>query len=166
MAYQVEFVQVGVPSVESWNIDKPVGATSGYNRPDDVMLVQALLRLCFYELDGAKTPPLSPPEGHSGLAVDGKCGPATQKHIRQFKDWMRTAGQATVADGKIDPVPSFSTDFAKTRHGVIYTMDLLDSCARHWSVKAGHPELYRFKSRTNDIPLALRSALTRSKVVY
>ena len=167
MAHTVLLLPVGTPSVELPNIDRSVGATSGSNRPDDVMLVQALLRLFFYEVAQVAARQNKPPAGFTGIAVDGKCGPSTQEHLRQFKVVMRKAGMPTLADGKVDPVPKFWTDaYAATPHRKdYYVLDVLVSHCKKFCITDGRLDLFYFKSRTTGIPLELRNALERVSVV-
>jgi hypothetical protein len=165
MAHTVLLISVGTPSIEIPNIDHSVGATSGSNRPDDVMLVQAYLRLFFYEIKKYVEFNV-PPTGHSTIAIDGKCGKATQDHIRQLKVAMRKYGMPTLADGKIDPVPWFYSTggYAATKHrGDFYVLDILLSRCSGACLAEGRMDLYRMKSRT-DVPLALRNALETVKV--
>ena len=167
MAHTVLLLPVGTPSVELPNIDRPVGATSGSNRPDDVMLVQALLRLFFYEIAQKAERRNKPPVGFNGIAVDGKCGPGTQEHLRHFKAVMRQAGFPTLGDGKVDPVPKFWTNaFAATPNRKdYYVLDFLVSNCKRYAIADGRGDLFQFKSRTTDIPFELRNALEKVSVV-
>ena len=157
MAHTVNFKgqQSGAAFV-SYNIGKSVGAT-GINIPVDVKLVQALLRLIYHEIGALVPPPAFADRGP--IAVDGLVGPMTRAYILDFKNFMRTHGQPTIADGKIDP-------FIVPQSGVLtphshqkYVMVQLNDSASVQSEKAGKGELFTGLPQRQDIPVDLRTAL-------
>lgn len=83
------------------------------NKPDDVMLVQYLLKRIYQagdmtnpQLNGGKADP-------AGLKIDGYWGPKTQSAIEHFQIEMRRNGKNIATDGCVDseksgPVSSIS----------------------------------------------------------
>ena len=70
----------------AYNIDFSVGAGARGNLPDDIVLVQALLRIVHFEVSD----PLPPPPGETGIAVDGILGPKTIRvHPESSSGWPR-----------------------------------------------------------------------------
>jgi len=94
-----QFTQSGVP-IQSYNVDWVVGA-GGVNPAVDVKLVQALLRMAFYQLP--PHPTLKPPAGADIITVDGIAGPMTRKHIMAFQQAQKAHGLPTLVDGRMDP---------------------------------------------------------------
>lgn len=110
----------------------------GKNLPNDVRLVQTLLNIVFYIHPHPNRPP---PPGEQELAVDGKFGPHTHAHIRQFKAQMREHGYATPPDGRIDPFGGHP--YRKTRAGVPYVQSMLNNVAHAASARVGRVGDYR-----------------------
>jgi len=100
MAFRTQqFTKAGSPC-PSYNVDWSVGA-GGINSALDVKLVQALLRMAYYELP--KRPGVVPPPGASLIAVDGIAGAQTRKHIMAFQQGLKADGAPILVDGKMDP---------------------------------------------------------------
>jgi hypothetical protein len=101
-----------------WNIHEDVG-WGCRNRPDDVMLVQFLLRGVFqnYCKHYKVAPPTKKP-----LAVDGIFGPQTYKWIKAFEDVIPGFSHH---DGKVDAIDGTrSMSTIKKRHYTIIGLNL------------------------------------------
>lgn len=110
----------------------------GKNLPSDLRLVQTLLNIVYYIHPDPNRPP---PPGEQELAVDGKFGPHTHAHIRQFKALMREHGYATPPDGQIDPFRGHP--YKRTRTGGPYVQNMLNNAAHAACAKAGRVGDYR-----------------------
>ncbi len=158
MAHTVRFASTKTPGLAliAYNIARSVGAT-GINIPVDVKLVQALLRMFFSELEVSPPPALFARDGP--LVIDGKLGPITQAHIREFKDFMRRGGKPTIADGKIDPfVTPRLADLTPRSRQVFVLVQLNASCDFHAN-RQGKDALFADLPRRLDMPEDLRTAL-------
>lgn len=142
-----------------YNIDWSVGRI-GSNLHDDVMLVQALLRIFYYELEDAAGPGYEPPPGESGIDVDGWIGKHTQAHITQFQTQMKAKGYNIMQDGIFDPyrVHSMASTVSKT----IYTIDFLNNGCANLCDQKGLNNYDNLANR-QDIPQQLRNALKTVK---
>lgn len=142
-----------------YNLDHAVGGSIAC-RPEDVMLVQALLRLAFYRFNLVEPPP-----GQTDLKVDGRCGWRTQEHLRRFKERMREDGLPTIADGQIDPIRGNPSSALTRRHKHRYVLEVLNQNVMDKAKEAGDPGLCDFHSKppVNDqpVPYALYAALQR-----
>ena len=82
------FVQTAIFSsgepADFYNLEHAVGRAAN-NRPDDVKIVQYLLAALNFD-----------------LAVDGICGPKTQKALTQYQTMLRSRGFSILVDGRID----------------------------------------------------------------
>ncbi len=142
-----------------YNIDYPVGAT-GYNRHEDVMLVQALFRILYYELGGTST--VRPPPGESGIAVDGYFGAATNRHIVQFKQQMTAMGGDFGAEGELRLDPFRTPGQRSTVSNHFYLLDILNDFCHDGCTRKGLNNFSHLGDR-EDVPAALRSALKTVK---
>lgn len=152
---------IGSSGVErrAYNIDWSVGHAAS-NRPEDVMLVQALFRILYYELMGFNSD-FEPPPGEAGvIVVDGIKGPATQRHIVHFQNQVRTRGFKVTLDGVFDPyrAPGALSTISRTR----YALDLLNNGTANLCRDNGVDYYDRLPYR-EDMPLRLRSALQTFK---
>lgn len=107
----------------AYDLSAAVGV-GGSNLPNDVRLVQTLLKVFFYVHPNATMPA---PAGHTDIAVDGKFGPQTHAHIRQFKALARRDGRNIPPDGKMDPYAGHP--YRLTRQGAPYVQALLNNSA-------------------------------------
>lgn len=167
MAHTIVYHNAGQPNSRRYNVDAPVGLSwQSQNRRDDTMLVQALLRIFYYEL-GGKTDlgvNFDPPPGFtsvSDLTVDGLRGPVTQRHIDRFLDQM---GKADASSGRRNDHALDPMDRMVIRGKVAFNvalMDLNDFCfdgpglrSTPLEIRASDPEA---------VPPYLAAALTRVK---
>jgi hypothetical protein len=88
-----------------FNIEQSVGA-NGVNAPDDVRLVQYLLR-AHYGVCAA------------GLAMDGWGGPETNGWIKAFQEDMRAAGNNVLVDGRLDRAFGETSSVSHTVYGMV-----------------------------------------------
>lgn len=154
MAFVTTFRNKDGSFSKAYNVDFSVGAAAA-NHPIDVMLVQALLRIVCYELQG--TDKLTPPPGEVGIAVDGQFGPRTLKHILRQQQQMKAAGIATLVDGVHDPfrAQQQKSTIAKVRYGLEVLNDTCFVLCRRQGL-----ESYDSLPRRSDVPEALRVALS------
>ncbi len=139
MAFTHKFKSARPPhgDVVNYNVDYSVGL-GGTNGREDVMLVQAMMRMFYWEITdvGQVDHPgeLDPPPGQTQIIkVDGWYGPVTQKYIDYFQQRQATYNGQTLTDGVLDPyraesgLPSYS-HVSKT----IYAMgSLVAKCANY-----------------------------------
>lgn len=93
-----------------YNVDYTVGRP-GTNWKPDVLLVQALLNLLFFENGGTfflnSTPGtaygIDPPDNAAPLKLDGIKGPLTQQLIDTYQQGLQRIGPYP-ADGRLDPM--------------------------------------------------------------
>lgn len=140
-----------------YNVDWAVGRIGG-NVREDVMLVQVLLRIVFYELAGKGG--LTPPPGNDGIAVDGYYGPVTQRHITQFQDEAAARSQNIKRDGIFDPFRKQGSlsHISHTR----YSMELLNNFCSNLCDQ-NHMKNFDDMLLRDDIPTQLRNALKTVK---
>ncbi|MBS0428105.1 MAG: peptidoglycan-binding protein [Proteobacteria bacterium] len=144
----------------AYNVDWAVGRI-GSNARDDVMLVQALLRIFYYELMGFTDVGFEPPPNATDpIAVDGRIGPITQSHIVHFQSQIAAKGSPTTQDGIFDPFrgPGQLSTITHSR----YSLDALNSGCNHFCNKQGIDN-YRNLPNRQDVPAALRAALRTHK---
>lgn len=154
MAFSYPLNAPGVPYF--YNVDFSVGAR-GYNRHEDILLVQALLRIFYYEVGFVGC---EPPPGEGGIAVDGFYGPATQRHISRFQVQMIEAGGAVGNDGLFDP---FRAPYGlSTLSKQYYALELLNDILASGCLQVG-AENFRNLPHRGDVPQVLRSALKTVK---
>lgn len=130
------------------------------NKPDDVMLVQYLLKR-IYQRALEYQPPLNPRISSrfsiAELKVDGFYGPRTQASIHHFQLELRRQGYSIVTDGCVDPERTDS-GFA-TISNEAYTITQLN---------AGFFEKYPlgFLESDPECPPALKYSLSTSVFAY
>ena len=156
-----------------YNFDRPVTKFGGGNRTD-VMLLQALFRIAYYELpDGTH---LDVPAQSTGpISVDGIMGSQSRIHIEHFQngpaleigaEMTKDADVFIFQDGVIDPMPH-SNLTAKTKNTkTVYELAMLNTFCNNRTFTIGKPEIFQ---RMIDIDVhssddwpkgdALRSAL-------
>lgn len=149
----------GIVSV--YNIDWPVGRI-GNNIHDDVMLVQALFKIFYYEMLGFNDN-FEPPPGESEvIKVDGYAGPVTRRHIVHFQTQCKKRGWSVLLDGIFDPFRQPGqgqlSSISKTR----YSLDFLNALTRN-SCKLEGADNYTTLPNREDVPLLLRNALKTHK---
>ncbi|AMM25116.1 hypothetical protein [Variovorax sp. PAMC 28711] len=168
MAHTLVYYNDGQAPSRRYNVDKPVGRSwQSRNLRDDTMLVQALLRIFYYEL-GGKTDlgvNFDPPPGSSSagnLKVDGYHGPATQSHIERFLDQLGKAEPALGRrnDHAFDPMDKMVV--SGKRFFVVALVMLNDFCFDGPGLRSTPLE-----TRASDpqvVPPYLAASLTRVKV--
>jgi hypothetical protein len=103
MAFPTQFNQEGRRAAILFNTDRAVGL-SGSNLSIDVKLVQALLRLFYYEMDGANGGFPHPRIDPDPPKVDGIIGPFTRRLIAHFQQQQsnKAGGVGSARDGSFD----------------------------------------------------------------
>lgn len=159
MAFSTPFVSTSGKPLTAYNTDWSVGQI-GANTREDVMLVQALLKIFYYELLGFNHDFDPPPGQTDAIAVDGLKGPITQKHITHFQQQAIARGRKLLPDGIFDPfrAPGASSTLSKSR----YALDLLNNGCANCCEEQGIDNYSNLPQR-EDMPLLLRSALKRVK---
>ncbi|WP_198088995.1 peptidoglycan-binding domain-containing protein [Variovorax sp. E3] len=159
MAFSTSFIGTSGNPRLAYNIDWSVGLI-GSNTREDVMLVQALLRIFYYELMGFNDGFDPPPGETEVIAVDGAKGPITQRHIVHFQQQAIARGSNLRADGIFDPFRAVgaSSTLSKTR----YALDLLNNGCANLCDRQGIDNYTNLPNR-QDVPQLLRSALKRVK---
>lgn len=154
MAHTVKFNSKKTnTALVSYNIGRSVGST-GINLPVDVKLIQALLRMFYSEIGVTRPAVLANDEA---LIIDGIYGPITHRHLRAFKDGMRTNNIPTIADGKVDPFITPSSRTPHSKHS--FVLNTMNNSCDLGAAKHGKPELFSDLPKRQDIPEDLRSAL-------
>ena len=145
--------------VNFYNIDWPVGRI-GNNIHDDVMLVQALFKIFYYEMLGFNDN-FEPPPGESEvIKVDGYTGPATLRHIVHFQTQCKKRGASVLLDGIFDPYRQEGQ--RSTISKTYYALDFLN--VQIWNCcKLEGVDYYTALPNREDIPLLLRNALKTCK---
>lgn len=158
MAFSTTFIGDGGLQRSAYNIDWSIGLI-GSNTREDVMLVQALFKIFYYELE--RTYNFFPPPGQDEvIVVDGVRGPMTQRHIAHFQRQVVERGYNVMCDGIFDPyrAPGALSTRSKSR----YALDLLDETCGYYCDEQGVDNYTSLPNR-QDMPLRLRSALKRVK---
>lgn len=141
--------------LDTFNIDFPVGpGARGGNLTPDIMLVQALFHILYFE---HRVPSLPPPPGHTSIEIDGKLGPATARFITHFQQQSRAAGMDVRLDGIFDPFRRQGqvSTISKTR----YALEFLNiNCSGH-ERRRGTTN-YRDLPRRDDMPPNLTTMLS------
>lgn len=145
--------------VSVYNIDWPVGRI-GNNIRDDVMLVQALLRIFYYEMLGFNDGFQPPPGETEVIEVDGYIGPVTRRHIVHFQTQCRERGWVVALDGIFDPYRQQGQQSTVSK--TYYTLEALDTLASNCCKLEGANHYTNLPNR-DDMPLLLRSALRTHK---
>jgi peptidoglycan hydrolase-like protein with peptidoglycan-binding domain len=117
------------------------------NQRDDVLLVQALIKLANFT---RSSPGFGPVEASRNIAVDGIFGPQTKRMITAFEADRKSAGLLVVADGVVE---SAAKD-GFTGRGVLFKIV-------HMNRSAKNAAEFRHANRPfdPDTPPILRSAL-------
>lgn len=139
----------------AYNIDWAVGSI-GSNIREDVMLVQALLRIFYYESSVAQPPP----ESTGPITVDGRCGPITRAHIVHFQRLAAEKGYPVHQDGAFDPYRAGGQVSTLTKSR--YSMELLNNGC-YSADKRNSTRFHKDLPIRDDIPVTLRSALKTHK---
>ena len=131
MAHYQIFVSKSYNPVTTYNTDFAVGP-SGFNRIDDVMLIQKMLRYLYIEqpsfLVGRAGAPV--PEGLADQEVDGKWSDVLARSIVDFKVWGRKNRAMLFPDPIV--LPCGPNAWAKSRvTGTMYTIGVLGNCCRY-----------------------------------
>jgi hypothetical protein len=104
-------------TVREYNIDYPVGAGAA-NLKDDVMLVQTLLHILYFETDPEETGHNFTPLPGEEIAVSGECDPTTRRYIVHFKKEVMRLGWRLHPDEVFDPMrdnePNKKSTLSKT----------------------------------------------------
>lgn len=159
MAFSTPTISSSGALLTTYNTDWSVGRI-GSNTREDVMLVQALFKIFYYELLGFNHD-LNPPPGQTEvIVVDGYYGQITQKHITHFQTQAIALGYKVLPDGIFDPFrePGASSTISKTR----YALDLLNNACANCCKEQGIDNYTNLPNR-GDMPLLLRSALKKVK---
>ena len=159
MAFSTPTIGDSGALLTAYNIDWSVGRI-GSNTREDVMLVQALFKIFYYELMGFNHDFDPPPGQTEVIGVDGYYGPVTQKHITHFQQQMVATGRKVLPDGIFDPFrdPGTSSTISHSR----YALDLLNNGCANFCKEQGIDNYTNLPNR-EDMPLLLRSALKRVK---
>ncbi|MDI3382288.1 peptidoglycan-binding protein [Xenophilus aerolatus] len=146
--------------IDVYNIDWSVGLI-GSNIREDVMLVQALFRILYYELMGFNDNTQPPPDEPGVIEVDGLIGPVTRRHIKHFQAQMAARGTKVTQDGSFDPFRAENQ--LSTRTHSRYSLELLNNGCLFFCEKQGLDNFSNLPNRA-DMPAPLRAALkTRKK---
>ena len=110
-----------------YNLDGAVGrGPLCRNRKDDVMLIQALFQLFYYEKrqgGGLYTPPNL---DQTSIQVDGKLGSNTLLHIEHFLNQLiKLKSVYMINDRKIDPIPKDSRLVTTSKNGGVRLRSLV-----------------------------------------
>ncbi|MPZ18958.1 MAG: hypothetical protein GEV06_13740 [Luteitalea sp.] len=146
----------GGPEYESYNADFRVGRAAA-NRKDDVMLVQALLRMVYiqgFDPKGEYAPLPDEPD----IMVDGIVGPITQRYIMHFKDQARRAGVPLYPDQCMDPIRHSNPQSVSTIRNQRYALGVLLEVAER-----ARPDLFSTLPEHKDTPEMLRRALRQRR---
>lgn len=152
-----------------YNVDWTVGA-GGSNWAEDVMLVQALFRIFFYDYNGNMHDRegmgrVAPPLGYNSIAVDGKCGPATIAHIRWFQTLLVKFGRKSGPDSRFDPTRHVGDHmYGGANTGELYSLDYLNLFCMSCDVKSQERRFQDLPVRESTPP-ALRKALAKAQKV-
>jgi hypothetical protein len=156
MAYHYMFVREDSTQRRSFNIDWPVGRAAT-NAQDDVMLVQTLLHIVYFEqlphIDAPMIRPAAPE-----IEVTGICDSTTRAYIMQFKQYLVKTGIPIYLDEVLDPFRD--NDFFKksTITRTVYAFARL-------VLRAARLNPPRFDTITENpaTPLVLRKALRQTR---
>jgi hypothetical protein len=146
--------------VVAYNVDWPVGR-GGSNVREDVMLIQALFKVYYWEITDIGED-LTPPPGESQIIeVDGWWGPTTQKYIEHFQAQVVAKGFNVLRDGLIDPyrdAPWTPSTISKSTYTLVV---LVSRC--HRLCEQNRETYYQDLPHRGDMPLRLRNALKTVK---
>jgi len=140
-----------------YNFDAPV-STFGGGQKVDVMLLQALFRLFYYQFDGS----VPIPSASTGvIAVDGIAGRQTRLHIEHYQQHLKLRGDSDTTDGVMDPFKKQGVNTTRTnRH---YQLEILNADVLKLAIANNaefvHQNITEPNPVSNDIPPPLRNAL-------
>ena len=147
--------------VKAYNLDFHVSAFGGGSKVD-VMLLQALFRLFYYEYQGSGS--IEPPGGSSGvIEIDGICGPQTRMHIHHYQSYLKGQGATMTIDGVICPYKKQGMLTSHTH--VKYQLEILNAQCYKLACDCGDEYAHqriadpKFHSAAEIYPPALRNAL-------
>lgn len=136
-------------------------STFGGGERIDVMLLQALFRIFYYEFIGFGS--IDPPAGTTGvIEVDGIVGKQTRMHINHYQHHLKDRGDTDTTDGVIDP---FKKQGIKTTHTKReYQLEILNADCLRLALKNGeedvHQRMIDLDIHADEIyPVELRNAL-------
>lgn len=167
--FRLKTDRVGPAGTDSkvYNFDAPV-STFGGGAKVDVMLLQALFRIFYYEFMGFGS--IDPPSGTTGvIKVDGIVGTQTRMHIQHFQQDLLRKGQTKTTDGVMDP---FKKQGTLTRHThALYQLQRLNAECLRLAFDNGdtsvHQRMIDLDVHAEEIyPPALRSALRIIRVMH
>lgn len=160
--FKINNDEVGVVGreVKSYNIDHHV-STFGGGAKVDVMLLQALFRIFYYEYQGYGG--IDPPGGSSGvIKVDGICGAQLRMHIHHYQNYLMIRGATKTTDGVICPYKK--QGMLTTHTHVKYQLEILNAqcyrLAREYGDEGVHQNMTDPKYHPPEVyPPALCNAL-------
>lgn len=149
----------------AFNLDWAVGAT-GTNGQADVMLIQSLFNILYFDHEGnpgeGRSQRYFPPGDTAALVVDGRYGPLTQRYIDHFQDTLRAADAWSMRpDHRMDPF--FGSSYSPIQHEP-YALTLLSRYCHFGDLDTG---VYSYRDLPNnpETPIVLRNALHQRKKV-
>jgi hypothetical protein len=145
---------------DAFNVDFSIGFGARGNRPDDIMLAQALFRILHFELREVGAQSIPPPSGVTSIAVDGVLGPVTAKCILGVQQRSKSIGMPVLLDGILDPFRD-QQQLSTVAH-VRYALEILNDTAFVFCKRAG-VDNYTSLPRRTDVPRALTSALQQRR---
>src|SRR5262245_12953327 len=156
MAYQ--FFRVGEQSgrtFREYNIDHPVGR-GATNLTDDVMLVQLLLHIVYFEIDFPDFQRLS---GDEELIVNGEANDElTFRYIVHFKTQLIKRGIHLHPDQVMDPMRDNHPGNKSTISKTVYAFSLLMNVCEHLA-----PARFVTFPENEETPDTLRAALRQTR---
>ena len=159
MAFTTKIASETEPGVQIviYNTDRSVGRI-GVPSGEDVMLVQALFRIRYWEALQVGDEILDPPPGQNDIIkVDGWYGPSTQAYIDHFQNMLKARGKNILADGTLDPYrerPRILSKISRTEYTLAH---LTVQCKR--MCDANGERFYVDLPIRQDVPIQLRNAL-------
>jgi peptidoglycan hydrolase-like protein with peptidoglycan-binding domain len=154
MAYTFTFIGKKTGGIfKGYNLDYAVGPSSR-NITDDVMLVQRLFNVLYFEsLDEALRAEFPAPG--PALVVDGKYGTNTKKFIEDFKKRLRAAGTNIYPDHVMDPFRNNEPEGESTISKTKYAFGMLLAASRQ-----ANPDVYDTLAQDTNNPMVLRVAIS------
>jgi len=151
MARTVKSPFADLPTI--YNLSFAVGP-NGPNNFDDVLLVQALMKMAnFTRFTGA----LGPVESSSKIKVDGIFGPQTRRMLKAFEADRKSAALLLVDDGVFEP----SSPDGFTGKGVLFKIIHLNRKAKNQSPFGNEYNALPFLPETHPI---LRNSLIKGAI--
>jgi hypothetical protein len=142
-----------------YNFDGQVRTFAGGGNRIDVMLLQALFHLFYYEInENANVKP--PPKTTGPIKVDGIVGPQTRIHIEHFQQFLLKNNLTATTDGVMDPFKKQGILSPHTKKP--FQLVSLNGIILSTAMKMGFPELHQDMINTHRGPIypdELRAAL-------